>query len=90
MSNPEIQPTQPRPELPPDLIEFVKKLVPEIIEVEFEELFEAYQQEGDALTELDLIHEILQAGLYQFDSGMVDVDVVTIGIIAMAGPLGFA
>lgn len=74
----------------PELIAAIKDIVLEVLEYNFEELFEAYQANNpdQELTEADLIHEILEAGGYQAEANDRFEDIVTIGLYAIGGLLG--
>jgi hypothetical protein len=75
-------------DLSPKMMAAIKELIPEAIGVDFATMFEAYQLEGEGLTEQDLINEILEAGEYQAEDDSTFEDAVMIGAIAIGGPLG--
>jgi len=75
-------------ELSPELASVVKEMISKVLGISFEEMFAVYQLEGENLTDRDLVEEILEAGGAQAEGDAVFEDIVTIGIIAIAGPLG--
>lgn len=73
-----------------ELVTLAVELTPEVLGIGFDELFATYLEENPEveLTEADLVAEILEAGGYQDESDMADEDVLVVGLIAIAGPLG--
>lgn len=79
-----------REHLSPELIAAIKDIIPQVLGIEFSEVFEAYRTDNpdQELTEIDLIQEILDAGGYQAEDTDGFEDTVTIGLYAIGGPLG--
>lgn len=76
----------------PELVTLVVELTPEILGISFEELLSTYLIENPEkeLTEADLVAEILEAGSYQAEDGVENEDIIAVGLVAIAGPLGLA
>lgn len=74
----------------PELIAAVKDIVPNVLGIDFSEMFNAYVENNpdQELTEADLVSEILEAGEYQVEDGSGFEDAVTIGLYAVGAILG--
>lgn len=74
----------------PSPIEVVRSQVEEVLGISLTEMLEAYIQENEdgALTEADLVSEILEAGGYQAEISDSLDDAIVIGLTTIAGPLG--
>lgn len=69
----------------------MKDIVPDVLGIDFSEMFGAYLDNNpdQKLTEADLVNEILEAGEYQTEEKSGFEDAVTIGLYAVGPILGF-
>ena len=78
-------------QISPEIIAAVKDIVPNVLGIDFSEMFNAYLDTNpeQELTEADLVSEILQAGSYQAEDESDFEESVMIGLFIVGPILGF-